>query len=367
MRIAIDAHVFDEKFQGSRTYLEGIYREAIGLKPDWEFYFLAQNTEILRATFGHHKHVHYVPLESKNKYTRLLFELPILLKRLKIDYAHFQYITPFFKVCRYFVTTHDVLLLERAFKRYFPWKYRMINGYLFTRSAKRSALVLTVSAYSKDKIIENFKLDPSSVYVTPNAVMKPSIKAAPNYIQKRHGIEKYILYVSRVEPRKNHLTLLRAFVNLKLHEKGYSLVFIGAKDLPYPELNAFLENQTEDIRNRVLHFPGISGEELQYFYANADVFVYPSLAEGFGIPPLEAAMFDTPVICSNATAMKDFSFFQHHINPENTAALENALKEVFSGKIDDPEFVKGEIEYHYCWKRSAEVLVQAIEENHKRK
>ena len=363
MRIAVDAHVFDEKFQGSRTYLEGIYREAIQLKKDWEFYFFAKDVDNLESVFGKWNHVHYVPLTSKNKYNRLLFEFPRLLKKHQIDFAHFQYITPLTSSSKYFVTTHDILLLEPRFKKYFPWKYRMLNGILFKRAARRSNFVLTVSGYSKQKIEEYLGLPSASIYITPNAVTKPSVKIEKDYVKKHYGIEKYILYVSRVEPRKNHLTLLRAFLNLKLHEKGYSLVFVGARDLPYPALDSFIDKHEEELKDAFHQLPGISGEALQHFYALAQAFVYPSLAEGFGIPPLEAAMHGTPVICSNATAMKDFSFFKHHIDPSDQQAMEKSIVEVVNGNHDNPDQIIQAIDQQYSWKKAAEVLVKALEEN----
>ena len=363
MRIGIDAHVFDEKFQGSRTYLEGIYKEAIRLRENWEFYFFAKDVNQLMTVFGNWDHVKYIPLTSNNKYTRLLLEFPRLLKKHRIDYAHFQYIAPLNVPCKYFVTTHDILFLEPRFKKYFPWKYRFLNSILFKRSARHSNFVLTVSDYSKQKIQEHFNLTPSKVYVTTNAVSLPNLEIKENYIHKEYKIAKYILYVSRVEPRKNHLALLRAFMNLNLADKGYMLVFIGSKDLPYPELDAYVAKHEEKLKNTFFQFPGISGEALQHFYSQAEVFVYPSLAEGFGIPPLEAAMHETPVVCSNATAMSDFSFFRHHINPNDQSALEKAIMDALQGNVENLDSLKLDIQRRYSWKESAEVLIQAVEED----
>lgn len=367
MKIGIDAHVFDEKFQGSRTYLEGLYQEVIRLRPDWKFYFFAKNTSVLEETFGKWEHVEYVPLNSSNKYSRLLLEFPRLLKKFKIEYAHFQYIAPPFLSCDYFVTTHDILFLEPRFKKYFPWKYRFLNGLLFKRSAKKASWVLTVSDYSKEKICEYFQLKSESVYVTTNAVNEPQIQHKSDFIQNKYGIEKYLLYVSRVEPRKNHLALLKAFVNLKLYNRGYALVFIGSRDLPYPELDRFIQEHSELLEGKLLQYPGISGRDLEQFYANATAFVYPSLAEGFGIPPLEAAMSGAPVICSNATAMSEFSFFLHHVNPNHPEELENALEAVLNGDVDHPEHLKEQIRNRYSWKESAEQLVQSVEVFEERK
>lgn len=364
MRIIIDAHVFDEKFQGSRTFLKGLYNSLIIQKPDWTFIMVAQDVKHLQKEFGQHPHVEYVPLQSSNKYWRLLVELPRIIKKVKADYAHFQYISPFVSACKYIVTTHDILFEEPRFRQYFPLKYRLINGSLFKRSARKAAIVTTVSEYSKQKIEELYQVNPGNIVVTPNAVntAENTIEKS-DYVKTKYGCERYILYVSRIEPRKNHLALLQAFVNLKLNEGGYQLVFIGAYDLNYPEMDAFLALHSEEFQNHLHQFKNISDEDLQQFYVNAEFFAYPSLAEGFGIPPLEAAMNNLNVICSSVTAMSDFSFFKYHVDPRNKEAFETAIKQLIEGNGDNLDKVKKAIEEKYQWKRAAEVLALAIVEN----
>ena len=136
MRILIDAHVFDGKFQGSRTYILGLYSALIDLKPDWHFFFAAQNVKTLEAAFGKHDNVDFLTLPSGNKYRRLLSEFPKLIKQHQIDFTHFQYISPLIKRGKYIVTTYDILFEEPRFAPYFPKKYRFLNGKLFKRSAK---------------------------------------------------------------------------------------------------------------------------------------------------------------------------------------------------------------------------------------
>ncbi len=366
MRILIDAHVFDEKFQGSRTFLKGLYSSLISQKPEWVFILVAQDIRSLRKEFEERPNVEYHALKSSNKYWRLLIELPSIIKKTKADYAHFQYITPPIKACKYIVTTHDILFEEKRFQNYFPLKYRVINGALFKRSARNADIVTTVSNYSKEKIVNLYQVSADKIVVTPNAITSIDESAVKSdYVRTHFGCEKYLLYVSRIEPRKNHLALLKAFVNLKLYEKGYQLVFIGAYDLNYPEMDAFLNLHTAKLKGYFYRFKDISDSDLNQFYINAEFFVYPSLAEGFGIPPLEAAMHNQTVICSSATAMSDFSFFKYHLDPYNQQALELAIEEVIEGSGDDLEHVKNSISNRYKWSLSAETLVQAIEENEK--
>ena len=100
MKLLVDAHIFDEKFQGTRTYLKGLYSALIPIAKDWEFYFIANDVENLEQEFGKFSHVHYLKFTSKNKYYRLLIDLPRIIKKNKIDYSHYQYISPFIKNCK---------------------------------------------------------------------------------------------------------------------------------------------------------------------------------------------------------------------------------------------------------------------------
>lgn len=91
MKLLVDAHVFDGKYQGTRTYIEGIYTNMLRHE-DIDFFFAAHNIDNLRGIFGEAKNVHYVRLHSTNNIVRLAVEYPLIITRLGVDYAHFQYI-----------------------------------------------------------------------------------------------------------------------------------------------------------------------------------------------------------------------------------------------------------------------------------
>ena len=109
MNVLVDMHVFDDKHQGTRTYLRGLYLELIYIAKNWRFFLAANNIENLKNEFGDHHNVTYIPLKRHNKFYRLLIELPLIIKKYEIDCSHFQYITPLFKKGKYIVTTHDIL------------------------------------------------------------------------------------------------------------------------------------------------------------------------------------------------------------------------------------------------------------------
>ena len=100
MKLLVDAHCFDyQTTEGINTYLKGLYGELVGIAPDIDFYFVAQNVGRIKALFGEAANVHYVPLTSQNKIYRLLFEIPAIVKKLGIEWAHFQYTSPLIKNC----------------------------------------------------------------------------------------------------------------------------------------------------------------------------------------------------------------------------------------------------------------------------
>lgn len=346
MRLLVDAHVFDGKFQGTRTYLQGIYTHLVNHK-DIEFYFVAQDIENLKKIFGTTKNIHYIPLVSNSSIKRLAIEFPKIIKEYKIDYAHFQYISPLIKKCKEIVTIHDLLFLD--FPQYFPFIYKLKNNFFFKRSARKADLLLTVSQYSKEEIIKYFKIDESKIHITPNGILMPPKNMILPNIKKIYGIDKYILTVSRIEPRKNHQMLLQAYIELELYKKGIKLVMIGVQDLNNKYFNDYYNSLDTNIKKNIL-ITQVSYEELISFYKNALLFVFPSFAEGFGIPPIEATALGCTTLCSNQTAMKDFTFLRDKLfNPSNI----NELKDKINYYIEKKDTtIKNEQEFifqNYNW------------------
>ncbi|KIO77544.1 glycosyl transferase [Pedobacter lusitanus] len=361
IKILLDAHIFDHSFQGTATYMYGLYSALVEFER-LEIFLCAHDTDHLKTLFPDPR-FKFVKLNSGSRIKRLFTEYPRLIREGGYDYAHFQYIVPFVKNCKFINTIHDLLFLE--FKQYFPWTYRMSRKVLFFASAKRSDIVLTVSEYSKIDVSEKFRIDQKNIHVTPNAVtITPGDEPAVN-IEQKYGISKYILYVSRFEPRKNHLGLLTAFLKLKLYDQGYHLVFIGSKKEKI-EQDAFNELQKlihDDVRKYIHFLEGISWPDLNAFYQQAEVFVFPSLAEGFGIPPVEAAMNGCKVVCSNQTAMSEFGFFKYLFNPGNQKQLEEMLQAALEDRDYPFEQIKQAISLKYNWKVIAGNFYNIINED----
>lgn len=362
IKVLIDAHVFDGKFQGTRTYLQGLYQNMVHHK-DIDFYFAAQNIQNLKQYFGNGKNIHYIKLKTHSSIIRLLIEFPNIIRKYKIDYAHYQYISTLGKYCKEIVTVHDLLFLD--YPQYFSYIYKLKNGFFFRRSAKKADILLTVSEYSKNEIINHFGISKSKIYITPNAVLPLENHSSVN-IRKKMGLGKYILTVSRIEPRKNHLILLKAFVDLDLANKGYKLVMIGEPDLSYKKFYAFYDNLEEPIKTAVV-MKSVSFSELVELYSYADLFVFPSYAEGFGIPPIEAIEYGCPILCSNATAMSEFGLpDEWTFDPCNIDELKQKMMALLMNR-PQIEVVQDCIRKRFNWKETSETLYKIIIDHNSRK
>jgi len=369
--LLIDAHTFDEDHQGIRTFIKGIY-SAIKVDPSiLKIYLVANNIDNLKQEFKHQTNFNYIKLESRNKYIRLIYEIPKIINQYQIDFAHFNYYLPLFlnKHCKYIVTIHDVLFID--FPEYFPLKYRLKNTYLFRRSALKAHILTTVSKYSVERIKINFKIHEKPITILPNAISE-TFKQEHNkridraFIKKEFNIDNFIVYVSRIEPRKNHLNLVRAFQDLQLWEQGVSLVLIGKESFKDNELTELIKKVNQVSNGKVLTLDNVANDELIKFYNAAQLAVFPSLCEGFGIPPIESAVLKTPTICSNATAMKDFVFFEDYLfDASSKEALKSKILDALENQNNNFEeerlqTISEIVKSKYNWTKTADILKNLI-------
>jgi glycosyltransferase involved in cell wall biosynthesis len=357
IKILVDAHVFDDSFQGTTTYIQGIY-SALVKNEKFEITLAAKDIENLKKVFTHPR-FNFIQLKTNINIIRLAYEFPKLIKENHFHFAHFQYITPFVNSCKYINTLHDILFID--YPQYFPVYYKLINGFFFKRSAKNSDIVCTVSKFSKTALTHHYQLESNKIIITPNAVSIKSYNKVD--VRRLYKIEKFILFVSRLEPRKNHYTLIKAFVELKLYEQGYHLVFIGRlKDLKSTQFTNYYNNLNKEIKKCILLLENVNQDELSSFYSSADLFVYPSFAEGFGIPPIEAAAHGCKVLCSNQASMSDFDFFGEYLfNPNDSESLKKLITQSLQTNSYPFEHIKSEISKRFNWEESAIILAKKIE------
>ena len=361
MRLLIDAHCFDHVSpEGVNTYLKGIYTAMPPMAPDVEFFFVSLQGDALAEVFGKAPNIHYLKLRHHSRPLRLLADYRNLVSDHRIDVAHFQYFAPPLGNCRTVVTLHDILFED--FPQNFPAAYRLPRRLLFRHAARRADILATVSDYSRRRIAERYRIPAEDIVVTPNAVAPAFFNIDKEKARRdiyARGIRPFILNVGRIEPRKNQLALLQAYHRLGLADRGYDLVLINRRSIPVPELEHFHNALPEETRQHIHRIDGLPHEQLPQWYAAASLFVFPSLGEGFGIPPLEAAAAGTPVVCNNATALADFSF----LGP-NLADLTDpqTLDSLILSNLSDPDhqFSTADFPSKYSWAASASTLLSAL-------
>ncbi|MEC4747765.1 glycosyltransferase family 1 protein [Methylomicrobium sp. Wu6] len=371
IRLFVDGHVFDGPHQGTTTFLRGIYGSMIRQGSPFEIMIGAQSDDLLEKEPWLGSEVKLIKYRTENRYARLGFEIPSIIRKYQIDYAHFQYFCPPIKNCRWIVTIHDLLFND--FPEEFPLSYRLLRNVLFRHAASLAEIKTTVSDYSRLTIQRDFGIPADQIHVLPNGVdsslFEPySREDAKQQIRAAYGVDRYVLYVSRLEPRKNHEALARAFFELELDRKGYQLVFVGRQTLPVPELDRFIADLPSDRRLAFRHFDSVGQSDLVNFYCAADLFVYPSKAEGFGIPPLEAVAMNIPTLCSNATAMADFDFLGDGLfAPDDQDELKKKILNIVNGGVDHAQLADARqaVRNRYSWDIGAQRLTSLILADHK--
>lgn len=232
-------------------------------------------------------------------------------------------------------------------------------------SIARSDKIITVSQFSKKEIQEQLGVPEEKISIVYNAPSLAKKSMEYSLVQKKYGINQdYILFVSTIEPRKNIKRLLRAFDYVKKEYKlPHQLVLAGGKgwqDEAIYETAAQLEF-SEDIV-----FTGyISAEEKNTLYQNASVFVFPSVYEGFGIPPLEAMAMGCPVVCTDVASLPEVAGdAAHFVDPfDEKSIAEGIIRVLFDREYADCLVKKG---YAQCkkftWDNSAQQLLRVCQE-----
>ncbi len=199
------------------------------------------------------------------------------------------------------ITIHDCAFCDcpEGFTRSFAAWYRC----LVPRLARRAQLILTVSAFSRQRICELFRIPEEKIVVTPNGVAESFRPLSQDQLaqarQRLHLTGPYVLCAGSLEPRKNLKRLLAAWQRLGPVKNGLTLLLVGASSHVFK--SAGLGSPPSDVR-----LTGFAtDDDLQALFTGAEAFVFPSLYEGFGLPVLEAMACGAPVVCSSTTSLPE--------------------------------------------------------------
>jgi glycosyltransferase involved in cell wall biosynthesis len=313
MKVAVDARTVLPNRSGVGNYVLHLIQNLKQVDPETIYYFLAQKKnlpllgDLARAEdrfltlFSHENH----PLSDFWEH----FILPLRLTRMGIDVYHGPAsLIPFRKDhYRLVVTIHD--LVAFLFPETIPLKYGAYMRYLLRQAVKKADRIISVSYHTRQDLIKILKVPEKKIVVVheaPSPIFRPhDRKAVQDRLKKRYGLSrKFIYHLGNIEPRKNLIRLLEAFT-LVCRELGneYQLVVSGQKGWLIRSLSRFLKDYP--VRDQVFFTGYVPMEDIPMFMNAADLFVFPSLYEGFGLPVLEAMSCGTPVISSNRSSIPE--------------------------------------------------------------
>jgi glycosyltransferase involved in cell wall biosynthesis len=213
---------------------------------------------------------------------------------------------PFILQSKSIVTIHDLSFKKHP--NFFNFKNRLIFFAFGKLSAEKADSIITISNSSKRDIIDFYHIDVNKIWVTYLAANEDFSNLDKNrfsIIRKKYKIDsKYVLSIGSFEPKKNLLTLLKAFKKI-ISENAieHHLVIVHKDKVGINK--AFRQLKLLGILERIKMIPYVDTQDLPYLYALADVFVYPSIYEGFGLPVLEAMSSGVPVVCSNTSSLPE--------------------------------------------------------------
>ena len=271
------------------------------------------------------------------------------------------------------LTVHDVMyLLPYEVLPPSPSLYqrlgRIYRRWIVPRVAKRADAIITVSHHSRQDILRFLQVSPERVYViyeAPGYAFRPSLdKAKLKQVKQRYGIqERFILALGGLDPRKNTTRILQAFKKFRQQSKGdYQLVIVG---LPRNGQRLFSRIAMEiGIADRIIFTGFVPEEDLVALYNGADVFLYPSLYEGFGLPVLEAMACGTPIIASTAGSIPEIAGGAALlIEPEDIEALALAIEQVLTDQALRQGLIARGFEHvkKFSWEKAAKELLAIYE------
>ena len=243
------------------------------------------------------------------------------------------------------ITIHDAA--TEIMPKSFSWKFRIWYKFMYFVLSKRLGLFFTVSRCSKEELSKYFSIPCEKTYVTYNGT--EHIKnIVPDYsVIEKHNIvpKRYILCVSSLNPSKNFSIVLKVAEKMS----NFNFVIVGGKN------NKIFNNNIKDCSPNVNFLGYVSDSELMALYENASCFLYPSLYEGFGIPPMEALAFKCPIVLSDLKVFKEiYSNNAIYCDPNSVDDIIKGILTVGNKKIDYNYVDK------FLWKNSAETMLDRI-------
>jgi len=373
VKVAIDIRRITEF--GVGTYTRNIVRALARLDHSSQF-FLVGSPEKMAEIGPLPPNFKGVPLLEPDSTIKGYFECRTVIKRLRCDLVHIPrlFSMPRNLPCPYVMTVHDVL--EHMYSTHDgSGLARSLHFHLTRHVLQAAGRILAVSQFTKNEIEKLFGIPSRHIRVVYNAIDERFLRGHASEADRQLLAERYLvtypflLYAGRISPHKNLVRIIEAFSALKTElekESKYpdlKLIIIGDELSKNPDLRRTVIRSA--VQNDVRFMGFVPIEMLRVFYDAAKVFVFPSLYEGFGLPPLEAMAHGTPVVTSNTSSLPEVvGNAAVLVNPENVFEIMRALHRVLLDQaVRDRIRQRGyEQVKKFSWDASAQQILEVYRE-----
>lgn len=364
MKILIDLTALADNFSGIERYAACIAYEMI--KQSEAEYILLFKEEVhpLFSEIVGMRNVESIILARCNKLLFNQIRLPLAIHKLQADwYLFLAFPVPVLTFKKNVISTiHDICCWDcpETMNGLSKWYFRISHRIAMWKCKK----IVTISEFSKKRIIERLRYPESNillVYCGIGEQFSDSADLEKNYesVKTKYQLpNRYILSLSTLEPRKNVRLLIEAYQYMYKEQKiDIPIVLAGRKGW---KMDALLEGLDADVRDNIYITGFVEDVDLPYIYRNAECFVFPSMYEGFGIPPLEAIACGVPVLSSDAASLPEvLGDAALYFENGNMNDLQRALNRVVTMSIDEKEtlYKNGTFQVKkFQWSREAQVL-----------
>lgn len=375
MRIGIDARFFGPIGKGLGRYTERLIENLEGIVSEHAPQARGEGREPLEFIVFLRKENFDLYQPKSPRFRKVLADFtwyswaeqlffPPLLRRERIDLMHFPHFNvPILTPCPFIVTIHDLILFRHPTKRAttlnaVTYRLKYAAYHLAIRhAARRARRIIAVSEYTKRDIVNSLGVPEDKITVTYEA-SDPIRSNVENIDLAAKKITKpYFLYVGNAYPHKNLERLLEVFKTVRNEGFQNQLVLVGKMDYFYERLRSEAERLGLTENNDVLFYGYASDAELAELYRGAKAYVFPSLLEGFGLPPLEAMRYGTPVAASDSSCLPEvLGDAAIYFSPEDPRSMADAMKRIATddalrSTLAERGIARAE---RYTWKACAE-------------
>lgn len=364
MRIAINTLGPSKLKAGVGNYVVSLVQELSKIDDENEYtIFVNRDNEQFFKTNNKHFQIIILPDYTRKKLLRIVWEqfrLPKLLKKMNIDLLHSPgFVAPLKMSAKSVVTVHDMTFFSHP-ECHTRFKRLYFQNMIPKSIASADAVIADSENTTQEicKYLHTPKEKITTVHLGVGEHFKQiNRRKAKEYLKTKYHINnRFILFVGTIEPRKNVQTLVDAFLQIK--DPKLKLVIVGNKGWNVAELFKVI---TESPIKEQIILPGyVTDEDLVKFYNAAEVFVYPSLYEGFGIPIIEAMACGCPVITSNVSSMPEVAGTAALlVDPNNANEIKNAVQKILKNKELRELLIKDGIKQakKFSWKKTAQATL----------